>query len=340
MQTVGTHTLAGKLLQRRWTNQSCTALLASPPPELLTLITKRLEATSRGKKSGEPMECNTYGPCVAPKLSPLQQRQRNAPFDRGSCDRVSPQEILQRLCDGLGLDERVYLSARRRFDARVATMSAGLGSRLQALRAANVLLASRADAQQVVPVATLEAAAGITLQRQYVQGNWRVDERARWYKPAERARFSCDGCSGDVVPEFDFGGCWPLWTQFAPDELGFRCSRKWTADPGDQATAQARYRRGAHPLPCWQTCWHAINDTGRGVGHTRHGGTRGGGLLQPCTAACPRVEEATPAREWWSGWKAALREFEASSAEARSIAALRSAFGPMRDIDGMVANVF
>ena len=33
------------------------------------------------------------------------------------------------------------------------------------------------------------------------------------YLAHERARFSCVECSGDVVPEKDLLGCWPLWTQ-------------------------------------------------------------------------------------------------------------------------------
>ena len=33
------------------------------------------------------------------------------------------------------------------------------------------------------------------------------------------------------MPEFDLGGCWPLWEQFAPDERRFQCSRTWTTDP-------------------------------------------------------------------------------------------------------------
>ena len=46
---------------------------------------------------------------------------------------------------------------------------------------------------------------------------WVVDEHNNWYLPHERARFSCKRCSGDVVPEKDLLGCWPLWPQFAPD---------------------------------------------------------------------------------------------------------------------------
>ena len=45
------------------------------------------------------------------------------------------------------------------------------------------------------------------------------------YKPHERARYSCANCSGDVVPEKDLVGCWPLWAQFGPDELSYRCTR-------------------------------------------------------------------------------------------------------------------
>jgi hypothetical protein len=181
MQTVGTHTLARQLLQRGWTNRSCTTLLAAPPAELLSLIAKRLEASARGKKSGEPMECRTYGPCVAPGLSPAKRTQRNAPFERDTCARVSPHQVLARLCQGLEMDERIYLSARRRFDAQLAALGQGLDSRVPALRAANAELARRADAQAAQPVASLEAASGVALQQQYVQGNWRVDERAAWY---------------------------------------------------------------------------------------------------------------------------------------------------------------
>ena len=58
---------------------------------------------------------------------------------------------------------------------------------------------------------------------------WWVDEHNNWYLPHERARFSCKRCSGDVVPEKDLLGCWPLWTQFAPDEAVYRCNRTWSA---------------------------------------------------------------------------------------------------------------
>lgn len=59
---------------------------------------------------------------------------------------------------------------------------------------------------------------------------WVVDELSPNYQPASRARFSCEGCSGDVVPEKDLIGCWPLWTQV---ERGAR-------EGGGDATGQDR----------------------------------------------------------------------------------------------------
>ena len=241
---------------------------------------------------------------------------------------------------GLKLDERVYFSARQRFDALVAAHAPSLRRRVDALRAANQALSERAEAQAAESIKLLEVASGTTLQRHYKQGLWVVDERASWYKPHERARFSCVNCSGDVVPEFDFGGCWPLWTQFAPDELALQCSRKWTADPGDHKTAVQLYRVRNEPLPCWQTCWRPINRSSSAAVMWR-GNDSYSRLLQHCTARCPSaIPGAVGARDWWDTWKAAVRDLEATSEEARELAALRSHFGPERDIDRIVAGVF
>lgn len=64
----------------------------------------------------------------------------------------------------------------------------------------------------------LESQAGIKLSPKYTTSSgggvpWVVDERAAYYQPHTRARFSCAGCAGDVVPEKDLIGCWPLWMQ-------------------------------------------------------------------------------------------------------------------------------
>ena len=52
---------------------------------------------------------------------------------------------------------------------------------------------------------------------------WVVDEFAGWYKPLGR-RLSCASCSGTSCPK-DLVGYWPLWAQFGPDELAYRCAR-------------------------------------------------------------------------------------------------------------------
>jgi len=158
------------------------------------------------------------------------------------------------------------------------------------------------------------------------------------------------------VPEFAFGGCWPLWPQFAPDELSFRCRRSWTADPGDRISALKSRLRDA-PLPCWQTCWRPTNGNTGGERPT-NGNTGGGrptngniGGERPtdgntggevCTAACPPAAEAVPARVWWEKWKKGLVEFGAGTEEGRAMAAARAAFigTNSRSVDDMVAKVF
>ncbi|EOD10292.1 hypothetical protein EMIHUDRAFT_465297 [Emiliania huxleyi CCMP1516] len=160
--------------------------------------------------------------------------------------------------------------------------------------------------QQAERPSDLAAAAGARLKRAYRMSSgggvpWVVDEHASWYKPHERARYSCVNCSGDVVPEKDLVGCWPLWPQFGPDELEFRCVRRWTSDPGEQAPH--KYMQGRAPLPCWRTCWTPLKSPG----------------AERCTAACPSAESAEPAVEWRARWDAELHSFKERDGTARDV---------------------
>ena len=133
--------------------------------------------------------------------------------------------------------------------ARLST--AQLGRRLKKLSASNEALSARAVRQE------------------------------RKLRGARSALASCVGCSGDVVPEFDLGGCWPLWEQFAPDERRFQCSRTWTTDPAYRDPAvRPGYREKPPVLHTPMVC-----------GRTR-GRRRGGqGLFTPskCAQACWRT---------------------------------------------------
>ena len=105
--------------------------------------------------------------------------------------------------------------------------------RLQLLHEAGIALQRRADEQAATSKAWLQARSGAKLQRHYEISSgggapWRVDETHPNYLAHERARYSCANCSGDVVPEFDLVGCWPLWPQFAPDELTYTCPVSYT----------------------------------------------------------------------------------------------------------------
>ena len=349
MQIVASETLSRQQALRNWTARTCASLVASPPADLMSLIIARMRGSASnaknhllrngGSSTGGPrghMECRGYGPCVvegvdtacmqvlttAPspphRYGPCvvegvdeHQRAVDMRFDEVKCAAVSAEEVLRRACENVAIDERLYLAARREFEARGDSGSgdsssggSGGGSsgssgssddsssggggmdgggsgtsgrsaaaasltraradeaasvtraRVMKLREAGVALAARADAQKAMPLQLLEALSGTQLRREYVQTSgggvpWSVNEREPWYlaqrdrtrsheiarfsceplgaacmhvlitapSPAhrylahERARFSCVECSGDVVPEKDLLGCWPLWTQ-------------------------------------------------------------------------------------------------------------------------------
>ena len=138
------------------------------------------------------------------------------------------------------------------------------------------------------------------------------------------ARYSCVNCSGDVVPEKDLVGCWPLWPQFAPDELRYRCERRWTVDPGlDQPAA---YRAQPQPLPCWQTCWTPM-------------GAAAAGGAPFCTAACPEADALQPASTWRRAWLAARDAFEREPGDGRDWVRTM-AFVEAKDPDQFIWNVY
>jgi len=277
MQVVAEHTVAQQAAQRLWTNHSCATLLsggadgaALPGGALHRLLTKRMAGSQenaanhqrrKGRSStrGEPgmMECRGYGPCMVPGFLKSQKAQ-DAKYDEAACNSVSAKDILERLCSRLTMDETLYFSARRMFEERYGGSLATDVARLQILRKEGHVLEQRAEAQKRRPHSEMGRITGSMLQRNYAVSSgggppWRVDETSVWYMPHERARYSCENCSGDVVPEKDLIGCWPLWPQFAPDELKYRCQRTWTQDPGIDRPMDLLQGRSA--VPCWQTCW-------------------------------------------------------------------------------------
>jgi len=158
-----------------------------------------------------------YGPCDIPGV-PAPEQTRYAWFEPESCGAVTPHAVLQRLCARMETDEPLYQAARLAFDARVAAAGASLERRAQLLNQAGAALALQSKTQASLDPRTLAGAVGVQLSHHYKiplpNGFiWDVDEFASWYKPHERARLSCANCSGDVVPAFDLGGCWPLCMQ-------------------------------------------------------------------------------------------------------------------------------
>ena len=78
-------------------------------------------------------------------------------------------QVLRRLCARMEIDERLYFSARRVFEAASpkpgTADAAALSARLGELKAEGAELAERAARQQATPVAALEAAAGARLDK-------------------------------------------------------------------------------------------------------------------------------------------------------------------------------
>ena len=149
------------------------------------------------------MECRGYGPCLVSGVEGGAQAV-DMLYEASKCEAVSAVEVLRRTCGGMEIDERLYRTARKRFEALVG--SSVTPARVALLREAGVDLAARADAQKARPLNELEALSGNKLQRRYEISSgggvpWRVNEYDGWYLAHERARFSCERCSGDVVPE-------------------------------------------------------------------------------------------------------------------------------------------
>jgi len=307
---------------RRWSRRTCAELTAEPPPALLKYISKRMAESAkaaegfkqrmdRGDSHGPKgmMDCAGYGPCdfgnAAGKSAAEVRRVQTAYtwLDRSQCEAVTPEAVLTRLCGRIASDEPLYLTARARFEAAERAHHAEpavLAARVALLHEAGVALEARAKAQERERPDALAARAKTTLSRRYTRSSgggvpWVVDEYAGWYKPHERARYSCAGCSGDVVPEKDLVGCWPLWPQFGPDEMAYTCTREWTLDPGQDSL----WQKGAsarEPLPCWQTCWTPLRNASE---------------PKRCTAACPAREAALAAAQWRQTWDAELAAFKA-----------------------------
>ena len=118
-----------------------------------------------------------------------------------------------------------------------------------------------------------------------------------------------------MVPEFDLVGCWPLWPQFGPDELRFRCTRRWSVDPGMNHPRDFMVRGSREALPCWQTCW------------TPFGGTPGD--APHCTAPCPKAGEAEAAVAWRERWDRELAAFVTEPGEALELRRLTEFIRPL-----------
>ena len=156
------------------------------------------------------MECHAYG-CVRPDRAPAASGRPR--FDKAACGYATAEEVMRRICGRIHADDEAYQHVRVRFleGLRKAIPSATLEERLRTLREQSEALERRAIAQPSWP------------SSRYA--------RREWQRSSPTARLSCKDCVGDVVPEFDLGGCWPLWPQFAPDELQFECKRNWTIPP-------------------------------------------------------------------------------------------------------------
>jgi len=361
LQIVAAHTTSRQLAQRNWTGRTCAQLLDEQPTELMRLIQARMAGSAQnaamhkrnngGSSTGGPrghMECRGYGPCLVPGVSEAKQVV-DMVYDADKCAPATPLDVLRRACGGMAIDERTYRHARHAFEASLTTplnadAAAGdaavhahgaqyapiTSARVELLRAAGIELARRADEQRGMPVASLERLSGVRLAHKYVSSSgggvpWAVDEFNGWYLAHERARYSCERCSGDVVPEKDLLGCWPLWTQFAPDELAYSCNRSWTADPGLHEPKRFRKRDGGTaPMPCWRTCWTPM--AGAPAARTAH-----------CTAPCPT--EALPAWRWREQWEVQLRAFVERHPEGREWAATMAFVTPLQK-DDFIYNVY
>ena len=375
MQIVASETLSRQQALQNWTSRTCASLVASPPEDLMGLIIARMRGSASnaknhllrngGSSTGGPrghMECRGYGPCVVEGVDE-HQRAIDMRFDEVKCAAVSAVEVLRRACENVAIDERLYLAARREFEARGDSGSGSSGSgtsgggggmdgggsgtsgrsavaasvtraRVTKLREAGVVLAARADAQKTMPLQQLEALSGAQLRREYVQASgggvpWSVNEREPWYLAHERARFSCVECSGDVVPEKDLLGCWPLWTQFAPDELRYRCNRSWTADPGWHDPQRYRSSTDGSPIPCWQSCWTAMGDKSSSgdAPPAKH-----------CTASCPTKPQ--PAAAWRAAWDVQLAAFVRDHPEGREWRESMAFVGKPLPMETFVFNVY
>jgi hypothetical protein len=101
--------------QRRWAPQQCAKLVDRPPQALLLLVERKLNASrNQANKWSRQMECWTYG-CVIPGSHVNPNVRRMTPYNRAACEAVTAMQVLQRLCQRVPVDERVYLRARARF---------------------------------------------------------------------------------------------------------------------------------------------------------------------------------------------------------------------------------
>ena len=112
-------------------------------------------ARNGGSSTGGPrghMECRGYGPCLVAGVSDAA-RAVDMLYDAGKCAAVRPIDVLTRTCNGMEIDERLYLSARLSFERLLASSAppARTAARVAALRAAGVELNRRADAQVPAP---------------------------------------------------------------------------------------------------------------------------------------------------------------------------------------------
>ena len=218
----------------------------------------------------------------------------------------------------MATDEPLYRTARVAFDSKVNAAEGQLKARTSLLAVAGASLYARAARQATRRQSELENVAGTKLQHAYRSSSgggvpWVVDEYASWYKPHERARFSCVNCSGDVVPEKDLVGCWPLWGQFGPDELRFRCTRSWTSDPGENRPQRYLAPRSTLAFTCWQTCWQPLADKPQeadapGQNFTKaalYSARQHDPMLmgRHCTASCTSADDEQPSPEVDLSWK-------------------------------------
>ena len=193
---------------RRWSSLRCSTLMASPPRGVVNAVGRRLNtSTAQGYRLDRNLECHGYGCTVGNRYSgkfrPLA----------AECDKVTPMDVIRRICARVLIDERIYSQARARFISQIrAKASAAATELLNDISTASVANAANAsNASESAHGAgegggsARSAAAFKARLLLLAQASERLARRSRRQRReigdrrSDFARDSCVGCSGDVV---------------------------------------------------------------------------------------------------------------------------------------------